>query len=1291
MTNKSRGARRLRAREERQKQHRGRVHDSLTIVWLRDDMRFTDNHALSFGDRFLAPSSHSRILPVFIHNPADVSPWPLRGAGLWYKGKSLRTFAERLKTEFGVDLIVRFGAPADVLLALVAETGATRVVWNERYEPWYTTEDEDARARLLQVREGGSLRQLVADDAFWAEYERALVVVQGKNVGRRAGGDLGEESARTRHTAKHSDEDEEEDRLLALAISASLGEDVAGAAAQTSFQPAPRTGGPAELLAPSTSDETPEQPGEGSSASGAGARCGIDLTFASSVSVVVCPGSLLVAPWVADPEKNAEGWGFGSVQWMKKSICNIPAEHLLLPEQGFDQQDHDGDDQNKFSGTMNGSPRRPTEQAVDLEEYLRPLPRITSLRGITDFAHYDEQHDEQDENVNDQHGITKGKHRHGGTGSTIFSFSLDNLGYERTAGRGHPVSKKLSEKMREDPQYLSTSTPAWIREHREWNGGRFKQFNPRYYFDPGAAANIKAKTVVPVTGPHDHVRGGGGMKPPVAKLSNPKVEDWAFEMKKFWAVGEDAAMQRLETFCNDVLAEGLFEGRERFRADRAYTAMLSPYVRFGELSARSCFARGARVLGQVHLPEKGWRELRATFLRRFLWRDLAYWCLWRFPDLPEVSLRRQYETQKWWTKADDAVGTTAKATVLAGDKTSGPVVGGKNTEGDAEGAPGANGEQLQQIASTGCSASASKQGQGRNRFRRKKEDAPILSVKKEAAAKSGGSFAPSKAGGASAPLASSAASVFFQKNASVGGGPASSPRDKEHFATGPSAAERELLGAQRLVEPHQEFSTSAEQNKNINAAQQIDFSLQQRFLNRSSESARDRLRRWQRGKTGFPLVDAAMTQLWKIGWMPNYLRHIVAQFLVEYLDVSWKDGFEWFDYTLIDTDVSINAHMWQNGGHSGLDQWNFVMHPVFAAKSCDPEGNYVRRWLPELRALPVEYIHCPWEAPAKWDVSVLQPAGYPVRAILDLEHARRKHAENVLAVRKEFRKELVSLRGNEFLWLDCDYVTDWLPSWEKERREKFREKVVAWEAANALNAAAMRSIGGESVAGPTAPADSSKIKQSNKKKEQARGADVVATPDHDTTADSSDDQMNQITRELRLYQARQSQNEPRTGPGNDVTKSYSDLSRREKAYSTTVLRQKRNQPGAAGAGAVKNAGATVPKGAQAGNKNKANNGGNGMLKQNKAIKRQGINLEQRSSTPGVPAEFQERTGMMRRVELITRVDFREDSLDFLTVQTADKPRHFKKRELKNTWEQQIMTEVMGEWRRGGGVEIEDAL
>jgi len=107
--------------------------------------------------------------------------------------------------------------------------------------------------------------------------------------------------------------------------------------------------------------------------------------------------------------------------------------------------------------------------------------------------------------------------------------------------------------------------------------------------------------------------------------------------------------------------------------------------------------------------------------------------------------------------------------------------------------------------------------------------------------------------------------------------------------------------------------------------------------------------------------------------------------------------------------------MWQNGGHSGLDQWNFVMHPIFAAKTCDPDGDYVRRWLPELRHLPPEYIHCPWEAPQRLLIgaNIILGRTYHEQIIEDLDQARVKHTRNVLAVRRD-NKGLIAKGGNEW-------------------------------------------------------------------------------------------------------------------------------------------------------------------------------------------------------------------------------------------------------------------------------------
>eukprot|EP00930_Biecheleria_cincta_P025358 TRINITY_DN18066_c0_g2_i1.p1 TRINITY_DN18066_c0_g2~~TRINITY_DN18066_c0_g2_i1.p1 ORF type:complete len:225 (+),score=31.02 TRINITY_DN18066_c0_g2_i1:629-1303(+) len=166
-----------------------------------------------------------------------------------------------------------------------------------------------------------------------------------------------------------------------------------------------------------------------------------------------------------------------------------------------------------------------------------------------------------------------------------------------------------------------------------------------------------------------------------------------------------------------------------------------------------------------------------------------------------------------------------------------------------------------------------------------------------------------------------------------------------------------------------------------------------------------------------------MRQLWKVGWMCNHLRHVTAQFLIEHLDLSWKDGFAWYDYTLVDTDVAINAMMWQMGGHSGIGSWNFVMHPVFAGKKVDPEGTYVRQWVPELAGLPVEYIHTPWEAPLHAQLSGNSFVNdiYWQRVIQDLVAARLAHQRNVITLRKLF-PQLVREDGNEIVVLETGEV-----------------------------------------------------------------------------------------------------------------------------------------------------------------------------------------------------------------------------------------------------------------------------
>ena len=125
------------------------------------------------------------------------------------------------------------------------------------------------------------------------------------------------------------------------------------------------------------------------------------------------------------------------------------------------------------------------------------------------------------------------------------------------------------------------------------------------------------------------------------------------------------------------------------------------------------------------------------------------------------------------------------------------------------------------------------------------------------------------------------------------------------------------------------------------------------------------LHAWQRGQTGYPIVDAGLRQLWAIGWMHNRVRMVVASLLTKHLLIHWRDGEDWFWDTLVDADLANNAASWQWVAGSGADAAPYfrVFNPILQGKKFDPEGNYVRRWVPELAEMPAEHIHAPWEAP----------------------------------------------------------------------------------------------------------------------------------------------------------------------------------------------------------------------------------------------------------------------------------------------------------------------------------------
>ena len=127
----------------------------------------------------------------------------------------------------------------------------------------------------------------------------------------------------------------------------------------------------------------------------------------------------------------------------------------------------------------------------------------------------------------------------------------------------------------------------------------------------------------------------------------------------------------------------------------------------------------------------------------------------------------------------------------------------------------------------------------------------------------------------------------------------------------------------------------------------------------------DALRRWQRGQTGFPIVDAGMRELWATGWMHNRVRMIVASFLIKDLLVPWQEGARWFWDTLVDADLANNTLGWQWTAGSGYDSSPFVrvFNPMTQGERFDPDGDYVRRWVPELAGLSNKFIHRPWDAP----------------------------------------------------------------------------------------------------------------------------------------------------------------------------------------------------------------------------------------------------------------------------------------------------------------------------------------
>ncbi len=150
-------------------------------------------------------------------------------------------------------------------------------------------------------------------------------------------------------------------------------------------------------------------------------------------------------------------------------------------------------------------------------------------------------------------------------------------------------------------------------------------------------------------------------------------------------------------------------------------------------------------------------------------------------------------------------------------------------------------------------------------------------------------------------------------------------------------------------------------------------------------------RAWQRGQTGIPMVDAGMRQLWQTGYLHNRVRMVVASFLTKNLMQHWQHGERWFRDTLVDADLASNCASWQWVAGCGLDAAPYfrIFNPVTQGRRFDPDGEYIRHYVPELAKLPDRHLHAPWEAPS----ALLRECGirlgrdYP-EPIVDLKQSR---------------------------------------------------------------------------------------------------------------------------------------------------------------------------------------------------------------------------------------------------------------------------------------------------------------
>jgi len=175
----------------------------------------------------------------------------------------------------------------------------------------------------------------------------------------------------------------------------------------------------------------------------------------------------------------------------------------------------------------------------------------------------------------------------------------------------------------------------------------------------------------------------------------------------------------------------------------------------------------------------------------------------------------------------------------------------------------------------------------------------------------------------------------------------------------------------------------------------IDKPLRADFKDFPWQENQKALEAWQKGLTGYPIVDAGMRELWITGFMHNRVRMIVASFLVKHLLQPWQKGEDWFWDTLVDADLASNSFNWQWVAGCGADAAPYfrIFNPILQGEKFDPKGIYVKRWVPELSSLPDDFIHKPWLSKSK-------PSSYP-SPLVDHQMARKRALEAFQGRRNE--------------------------------------------------------------------------------------------------------------------------------------------------------------------------------------------------------------------------------------------------------------------------------------------------